>query len=70
MMQICLDFAGIYCGEIFQDIVKNYAQELVSWAQGEELPWIAAMGAAHVPFPGEQASSQKCQKLLWDFPDV
>lgn len=30
MMQICLDFAGVYCGEIFQDLMKNSAQELVS----------------------------------------
>lgn len=48
MMQICLDFAGVYCGEIFQDIMKNSAQELLLWEQGEELPWTAVLE------PGEQ----------------
>lgn len=54
MMQICLDFAGVYCGEIFQDIMKNSAQELLLWEQGEELPWTAVLEPAHLPFPGEQ----------------
>lgn len=73
MMQICLDFAGVYCDEIFQDIMKNSAQELIWWEQGEELPWIAGMEAAHLPCPGEQALGHSlplpwCQKLPWDFP--
>lgn len=49
MMQICLDFAGIYCGGIFQDIMKNSAQELVSWEQGEELPWLVGTSTSALP---------------------
>lgn len=55
MMQVCLTFAGVYCGEIFQDIMKNSAQELVLWEQRKAVPRIAFMEAAHLPFPGEQA---------------
>lgn len=66
MMQICLDFAGVYCGEIFQAIMKNCpgigvvgaGRGAAGWCCGTStsaLPRRAALGHS-LPVPW-------CQKL-------
>lgn len=36
MMQVCMEFVGVYCDDIFQYTVGNYAQESVFGEQGEK----------------------------------
>lgn len=62
MMQICLDLAGVYCGEIFQAIMKNCAQGLVWW---EQRSCKVAVVKQHFQgsSPGTQPKCPWCQKL-------
>lgn len=52
-MEVCLNFVGVYCGDVFQYIVEDCAQELVFWKQREQLPWIAVKEEGCLPFPGK-----------------
>lgn len=52
-MQVCVGLVGLYCGGIFQYIVRNCAQELVFWKQGEKISWIAVKEQACLPFSGK-----------------
>lgn len=77
MMQICLGFAGVDCGEIFQGIVKTLPR---SWCPGGRersmersclgwLLWKQHICPSQESRPWDTASSW-CQKLPWGSQDL